>query len=1102
MTTVYKPKQPAARAPKSLINTSMISGFLGFFLLVLVPFLPVSQTQSHLSWPQNNSLDSVNAPLISLSPQEVDLTVPVSAVGKVREGQSLIVGTLPPSSEEAFDRGLFVTSPHGGLEVSAANTVLLSLTAQDVAVLPDDAQLHIHQTDQETTVEIPGTSIREADDDDDRAQFTGIYTELSPDAADALIGGGLHADIDINSRFTSSPSAIKMAAMLGGLLATAVSLWSLARLDRLDGRRVPVFGPEWRKFTPLDAVVVAVLGYWHVFGGNTSDDGYLLTMARVANESDYMANYYRWYGVPEAPFGSPFYDVLALFARVSTASMWMRLPTLIAGLAIWWILSRSILPRFGEAISGRRVAYWTAAFTFLGFWIAYDNGLRPEPIIACGLILTWALFERAIDTQRLLPAALGTITAALTLACGPTGLAAVGVFLISLPAMFRIVTRNRPVAPMGAYVAPFLGAGMLVMVPVFKDQTLATVLEATSVRAQVGPALHWYDEWVRYATLFQQAVDASLARRFPMFVFAFCVILLLWGMAQRDKLAGAAVGPVKRMLLIVGLSTFFLMFTPTKWTHHFGIYAGLGAAVAAVGSVVLSQLAMQSVRNRTFAIAATLFVLSLTLAGWNAWWYVSSFGVPWWDRSVQYHGVEANIVMLAVTLVVFVIGVVQSLKHDFLNHDARRVDQGRWAGLASAPITVLAVAMVAFSCLTFAKAFATQAPAYSVGMGNVRSLQGNSCALASDVMLETDTNDSFLTPIDGVPLGKSLDAGKQFGFDPDGVPSEIASENGNTNDAIQNAQTNATSQDDTQGQTSDEEQSTSSVNTQGFRPSHLKGVNNSTVRLPFNLDYTRVPVKGTYAKKPTSAAALETAWYELPAASDDAPLLVTSVAGRIAHHDINGVEQEGTDLKLEYGAKLDDGSVESLGKVEMLDQGPSLEWRNLRYPIADLPEGADVVRLVAEDNSLAEKDWLALTPLRNPHLEAMTDMFGTDTPGLLDWTVAFQYPCQRTFNHYAGVTEIPEYRVMPDAPGKEQLSGFQDFFGGGALATAEAVNYSYDIPGYLRNDWQRDWGSVAKYELRKDSTGAAPDLAQIDHEEVTRWGWWTPGPMKVRDPNQ
>ena len=77
-----------------------------------------------------------------------------------------------------------------------------------------------------------------------------------------------------------------------------------------------------------------------------------------------------------------------------------------------------------------------------------------------------------------------------------------------------------------------------------------------------------------------------------------------------------------------------------------------------------------------------------------------------------------------------------------------------------------------------------------------------------------------------------------------------------------------------------------------------------------------------------------------------------------------------------------------------------------------------------------------------------------------------------------------------------------DFCPGGALATAEAVNYSYEIPGYLANDWARDWGSIAKYTPRTNSAGDTPALAQVDLAETTRWGLYTPGPMKIRDPNE
>ena len=1063
-------------AVKRVQTTATVAGLIAFVLLLLVPFLPVKQTESSVSWPQNGSVASVNAPLISLAPQQLDVTVPLKAIDELRDGQSLLLGTLPEGSPKASDRGFFVTSPDGGLVVSSLNEVLLQLTPAQVNKLPDDAQLKATLTHDSTTVEVPGTEYSE--DEDYRPQLTGIYTELEDEQQ--LIDAGLSANVDINSRFTSQPTLVKTLAMVLGLISALISLAALRKMDRP--------APRLRRqgLKPLDGLVAAVLGFWHVFGANTSDDGYLLTMARVAANTDYMANYYRWYGVPEAPFGSPFYDLLALLSQVSTASMWMRLPALLAGLGTWWLLSREILPKLGPAIAQRRVAHWTAALVFLAFWLPYNNGTRPEPIIAFGLMATWALFERAMETDRLVPAAWGTVVAALTLACGPTGLAAVGVFLISLPWVLGTIGRRKATL---ANVAPFMGAGMAVMAPVFKDQTLATVLEATAVRSEVGPAMSWFEEWSRYSVLFEQTVDGSLARRFPMFVLLMCIGLTLWWLAR----GGERTKTAQRMMLIIGFSTFFLMFTPTKWTHHFGIYAGLGAAIAAYGSVVLSRIALQSKRNRSFATAAVLFLLALTLAGWNGWWYVSSYAVPWWDRTPQLKAVEFNTIVLAIALVVFVVGVVQSMR------PPKPVDASRWAGVMSAPIAVAAALIVALSCLTFVKSFISQTPDYSVGMGNVRTFAGEHCAQGADVLLEEDTNDAFLSPIDGVPLGRSLDSGDNYGFHPDGVPAFIASENADTSDS-----SNQQVQDDDTADVdpgSDEAQSTSRVNTQGNRPRSMRGVNGSTVRLPFGLDYTRVPVLGTFEDEPTQSAKLETSWFDLPSASEERPLLVASVAGRIEHHDINGIEQEGSEVELQYGRKTD-GGVQKLGVVEMLDQGPTPQWRNLRYPIADLPEDANVVRLVAKDSSLAEKDWVAVTPLRNPKLVELNTMFDSETPGLLDWTVAFQYPCQRPFYHHAGVDEIPEYRIMPDAPGKAKLSGFMDFLGGGSLAPVEAVNTSYEVPGYLKGDWQRDWGSVAKYTRRTNSAGDVPALAQVDIAETTRWGLYTPGPMKVRDPEE
>ena len=65
------------------------------------------------------------------------------------------------------------------------------------------------------------------------------------------------------------------------------------------------------------------------------------------------------------------------------------------------------------------------------------------------------------------------------------------------------------------------------------------------------------------------------------------------------------------------------------------------------------------------------------------------------------------------------------------------------------------------------------------------------------------------------------------------------------------------------------------------------------------------------------------------------------------------------------------------------------------------------------------------------------------------------------------------------------------------MGTAEAVNYAYEIPSYLRNDWGRDWGSIERYSLRTNSNGDAPKVADINLETIQRSGLWNPGHMKV-----
>lgn len=1052
-------------SPIWLRRCAAIFGSLGFLLFVLTPFLPVNQVQSEISWPQRQSLQSVTAPLVAYAPESLQITVPIAAREHLRPGENLLVGTLPPESPQATTRGLFVRSTDGNLDVLARDEIIFQLDAASVAQLPADAQLHVEATATTTTVLLGKYSATSEEDEDLRPQVAGIYTELDPQAT-KLLDAGLHVDITINSRYTSSPSMLKYAAIISGLVAMLLSFWALLRLDALDGKgRYPLFSKGFFRPRWLDAMVASVLGYWYIFGANTSDDGFILTMARASMHSDYMANYYRWFGVPESPFGAPYYDFLGYMAQVSTSSIWMRLPSLLAAGAIWLLLSREILPRLGHAIGTRKAAQWTTALMFLAFWLPYNNGLRPEPIIALGTLITWAACERAIAHQRLAPAAFGTIVAAFVLACGPTGLMAVSVLLISLPLILRIMAnRAQTLLDWAVLLAPFAAVGTTVLVVVFGDQTLMTVLESIHVRSEKGPSLQWFQEWVRYETLFQQTVDGSFARRFAV-LFAFLAAGLVFAsMLRNGKVPGSMHGPSARLLMVFIGTLFFMSFTPTKWTHHFGVWAGIAAAISGLAAVALSDFGSRSKHSRLLVVGGLLFIFAFCLSGTNGFWYVSSYGVPWWDKSIQVNEIEASTVMLGISLIVLLTGTIY-----YFRANESHTHSVRFAHFFAAPIAAFSALAISFSMASMAKGFIAQYPAYSVGLGNLRSLTGNSCGLADFILAETNTNDSFLKPITG-SLGNSLNGGT--GFDPERIKPIGHHQHPLLVSAAEDMN-----------------------RTLGVR--ETAGINGSFARLPFNLDPQVVPVVGSFTEGPQYYGELTTTWYQLPPRSDSTPLLVVSAAGKIKHRDRDGITQQGRDLIVEYAHQDSAGTITTLGDTMLYDVGIASNWRNLRLPLADLPAEANLVRLRAVDSSFDEQEWLAFTPPRVPHLSPIKEIIGPDTPGLLDWAVPLQFPCQRPFNHYAGVAEIPQYRISADAKGKVSGATFQDYYGGGATGTAEAVAVSYELPTYADQDWNRDWGALEVYQPRPDSAGVTPQPALIKETVIRRSGLWNPGHQNI-----
>jgi arabinosyltransferase C len=1052
---------------------AVVAGLLGALMAVAAPFLPVNQTTAELNWPQNGVFESVTAPLIGYVATDMTITVPCQVAaglaGPANRGRTVLLSTVPKQAPNAVDRGLLIERANNNLVVVVRNTPVV--VAPMSAVLgPDCEQLVFTAQADRVTAEFVGltqadnpASTSEDPEDplrgersgyDFRPQVVGVFTDLAGPAPP-----GLEFSATIDTRYSTSPTTLKLIVMVLGTLLTIASLVALHRLDTADGVRHRRFlPPRWWSVNGLDALVATVLVWWHFVGANTADDGYILTMARVSENAGYMANYYRWFGTPEAPFGW-YYDLLALWAHVTTASVWMRLPTLLMALACWWIISREVLPRLGDAVKRNRAAAWTAAGMFLAVWLPLNNGLRPEPIIALGILLTWCSVERAVATSRLLPVAIACIIGALTLFSGPTGIASIGALLVAVGPLRTILHRRwRQFGPL-PLLAPILAAITVTAILIFRDQSFAAEIQASTFKSAVGPSLAWFDEHTRYERLFMATPDGSIARRFAVLAILVALAVSVAMTLRKGRIPGTAGGPSRRIIGITVISFLAMMFTPTKWTHHFGVFAGLAGSLGALAAVAVTAYAMKSRRNRAVFTAIVLFMVALTFASVNGWWYVSNFGVPWSNQFPQVSfGFTTIFLGLAVLALLFATWVHFSARGE------RPWRPTRLGRIVQSPLAIASWALVLFQVVSLTMAMISQYPAWSVGRSNLQALTGKTCGLATDVMVEQDPNAGMLTPVD-VPLGDALGSGISIGFSPNGIPTDVSpdpvTDNQDSNFADSDGSSEETSEAGTEGGTT-----------------ATTGVNGSRARLPYGLNPATTPVLGSWRSGTQQPAFLRSAWYRLPPRDEAGPLLVVSAAGRF----------DASDLQVQWAR--DDG--ESAGGIGFADVGAAPAWRNLRAPLSAIPDEATQIRLVSTEDDLAPDTWIAVTPPRIPELQSLQDVVGSTDPVLLDWLVGLAFPCQRPFGHQNGVTEVPKWRILPDRFGAESNSPVMDNLGGGPLGISELLFRATTVPTYLQDDWFRDWGALQR--LVQFYPGAQP--ARLDLGSQTRSGLWDPGPLR------
>ncbi|MFI5611745.1 arabinosyltransferase domain-containing protein [Amycolatopsis sp. NPDC051903] len=1007
-------------------------GLLSALCALAYPFLPVVQDTAEVVWPTGSDTRSVSAPLTGYWAQDLEAEVPCAAIRSLdarTNGPALLLGTVPDGR----------TGPRAGngvgLLLHVDNGVLLaSSQGQQIAQQPlpqAGCAVTLKSDATQMTLAVAGTPVFHTSGDV-RPRVVGIYSSISS-AKDPI--SGLRVSVVPDTRYQTSPTALKLGVGILGALAFLGCLIAVWRMDSGFARRAPRWAPVgWWRLTGRDATVILALGAWVFIGPVTSDDGYILTMARVTESTGFLTNYHRWFGVAEAPFGW-FYHLYELMTHVSTVPPWIRLPSYLLGVISWLLISREVMPRLGTQVRGSRAAGWAAAAVFLVWWMPYNNGVRPEPVAALGSLLAICAVERALVTRRLLPLCLGLTAAAFTLAATPTGLIAVAPFLVAARPLFKLV-RQRSADGWWPILAPIAASGFLVLIVVFADQTFATVQEATRIRTLVGPNLSWFQELVRYQLLFENLPDGSAPRRFPVLLVLLCTVTCLVVLLRRGRIPGAALGPSRRLIGTTALFFLLLALTPTKWTHHFGAFAAVGASMAALTALATSSTVLRSNRNRAAFLAGLLVVGALAATGPNTYWFVSRLGVPWTGLAPSIAGIPLSTILLVAAAIAGIYAFVENIRaHRPGAPVAPQEGRSRSLRLGSLSLVVVCGLAAAGEFYTMALAIHNQSGSYSLGAANFGHLFGKSCNLSDHVMVETDAVKSMLHP--------------------------------------QSEQRTVPVKKEEESPLPDADQGNGEVQT-GF---HTRSVddNDPLAEPPHGFTPDTVPMWSSFSEQ-NRAGRLRSQWYSLSDRRADGQIVISTA----------GQPRRPASVSLDYGVTTPEG-VRVLRSQFALAPGTGTGgWNDTRINLRDLPPEATSVRVDIVDNDLTEDGWIAASAPRIPTFTTLTDkLVGKSV--YIDWPASFVYPCANPVTSHDGISQVPDYRITAGALADE--AQWASSTNGGPIGWLEELADEPEVPSYLLGQPTQSWGQLLQVEPYTD--GIAPT---VRHSSKTVWGWWSPGP--------
>ncbi|HXT45982.1 MAG TPA: arabinosyltransferase domain-containing protein [Pseudonocardiaceae bacterium] len=249
---------------------------------------------------------------------------------------------------------------------------------------------------------------------------------------------------------------------------------------------------------------------------------------------------------------------------------------------------------------------------------------------------------------------------------------------------------------------------------------------------------------------------------------------------------------------------------------------------------------------------------------------------------------------------------------------------------------------------------------------------------------------------------------------------------------------------------------------------------------------TSAQLWGSLGGGPRNTGILTSPWFTLPPLGSSGGVAV-SVSGRT---------DRGNKLALEFGSTVGTQVVPRGTRIpfdlvkpnqDRLDGPPEYRpWRSIGVDAAQVPAGANRVRIRAIDATTDPDGWLAVTGPRLRSVVGLTQFLAGRGPVLVSWPLAFLFPCVHNIVGVAdGLAATPA--VVIEAPRRfGRLSAVStDPTQGGVFAGLRPFGQLHDIPTRLAGHPDVDWGTLQLNATRDTYLSRYGDISGVKPGSIT-----------------